>query len=67
MGKNSKFNNTLTLRVVNALRNGLNGKMQLIVSSQCAVVGNFPIVVNQSQDLEENCTAATLASLTCLQ
>ena len=44
MGKNSKFNNTLTLRVVNALRNESNGKMQLIVSSQCDVVGNFPIV-----------------------
>ena len=28
------------------------------VSSQCDVVGNFPIVSDQSQDLEQNCTAA---------
>ena len=59
MGKNSKINKTLTLSIIYALRKwGLERKRKMRFSSQGDVAGNFPIASDQSEEMEESCTAA---------
>ena len=63
MGKNSKINKTLTLSVFYALRKWVwNEKMRFIfVTSD--VVGNFPIVSDQSEDREAKLHSSSLTWL----